>query len=452
MLSQVSMQPQYSSGPAHNPFPQAPKKQNYGSALQTKKAEEMMSKQSPLETPNQILITFNNGGYALNNSSIIPSKSMESLKAVEQASKSIRRRENKMTYSLPQNKNVHPYFELAFTEISEMLSGKRPLDLKRAVFLTENAWVNGKLKYELYTAFIEEEANLIKLKMNQEGMSLDDNLSKNFMIHKFMKDTLSIVKSGAEQMITTFPKRYDFRDPFGRNDVSNLFVTKLMLSNSGQCKSMPLYYLILLESLGGSAYLSFSPGHSYIKCKDNRGKLFNIETTNGMITSDSWMLGSGFVKSEAIKGGIFLDTLNKKQVIANCLVDLAKYYKWKYKTLPNAISGIDDFHLKCVNEALKYHSNNIHGLLEKSNYYTALSMHVGKQLGYKELKDLYKNANTRDLYLQTTSLYALTDGLGYELIPQEAYAKWLESINDDLQEKENRKQYNRLSRIVTPIK
>lgn len=435
-----------------NPFPQQPKKSNYGSALQTKTAEKMVQKSSSIKPPDNIIYDkLNSSNYVLNSSSTIPSKSQQSINYVNSLVGEVYKVEKNISSSIPNMNNVNPYFDSAFNEIKDMLDGKTELSLKRAVFLTENAWFEGQMDYNIYSKQIEEDIRLIERKMINDKMPLNDNLSLSYMAHKFMKDTLVIDYVEKEQRVTTMPKSYDFNDAFGLDDVSNMFVSKLMVKNSGQCKSMPLYYLILMESLGGNAYLSFSPGHTYIKCKNARGELFNIELTNGMLTSDSWVLGSGFVKAEAVKSGIFLDTLNKKEVIANCLVDLARYYKWRYGK--NDIQqGYDNFNLKCINETLKVDSNNIHALLEKSNYYSVLLNYVAGQYRYKTTDQIIQNPKTKRIFIQRNKLYALTDGLGYEPIPQEAYSNWLNSINDDMQKKEHKKQSSVFSKITTPIK
>jgi|GEM_PF-6378361 len=72
--------------------------------------------------------------------------------------------------------------------------------------------------------------------------------------------------------------RYDFVDFWGREDTRKVFVTKLLATNSGQCQSLPQLYLILAEELGTTAYLAFSPEHSYIKFQDVLPKMLILTT------------------------------------------------------------------------------------------------------------------------------------------------------------------------------
>lgn len=71
-----------------------------------------------------------------------------------------------------------------------------------------------------------------------------------------------------------------------------------------------------------------------------------------------------FINAEAIKSGIYLDTLDTKKVIANCMVDLATEY---IRTMP-----FDDgsFLRDCALSALQYfpHTTNIFTYFIYSSY------------------------------------------------------------------------------------
>jgi len=53
-------------------------------------------------------------------------------------------------------------YNAAYLEISDMLDGKQPLSIKRAVFLAEWAYLDGKLDYEKYCNTIDSAADFIK--------------------------------------------------------------------------------------------------------------------------------------------------------------------------------------------------------------------------------------------------------------------------------------------------
>ena len=182
--------------------------------------------------------------------------------------------------------------------------------------------------------------------MKDIGYSMDNELAKKMLLHAFMSGSLQVRNESGKTVQNTKSKTYDFEDIYGRLDWTKMFVTKLMQTNTGQCHSMPLLYLILAEELQIEAYLAFSPEHSYIKLQDNTGSWVNLELTNGYYTTDLWLLSSGLVKSEAISSGIYMTPLSKEETIAQCLVDLAQGYIKKY--------GGDRFVLQCVERALEY--------------------------------------------------------------------------------------------------
>ena len=132
-------------------------------------------------------------------------------------------------------------------------------------------------------------------------------------------------------------------------------------------------------------------------------------------------MGSGYVKAEALSTGIYMEPLDRKQVIAHCLVDLAKGYTKKF--------GYDAFVLKCLQTALDYQPNNIFALQMQSDYYTLLFHRVVQQLGSPPLTILKQNKKAFDLYLKRNQLYDQIDATGFEPMPEEVYKDWLKSLD-----------------------
>ncbi|MBI5538541.1 MAG: hypothetical protein HY951_00645 [Bacteroidia bacterium] len=404
---------------------------------------DLQTKKVNANVPDNIYNSLNKNNFVLTSNSTIPGKTSSSVDNVYSIINEMKNYEPSINYHFPSLQSATGFnsFNSAYQELLDMLEGRKTLDLKRAVFITENAFFGNQMKYEDYKKSIAEMALLIQLKMQQEKLSVSNNDAILYMTHQYFTDTLNIKLRVQEKTVTTFPKTYDFQDPFGNEDPTKMFVSKLMVKNSGQCKSLPLLFLILVNELGGNAYLSFSPSHSYIKSKDKNGVWYNIELTNGMLTSDSWVVGSGYIKSEAVKSGIFLDTLNKKEVIAQCLVDLAQYYTWHYKAQ-------DDFVLKCVNKALEFHPNNIWAIQVKSDYYSYLFKYVSEQKGFSNIEQLKKDPKALELFTQRNRIYALIDGLGYQPMPEQAYIDWLKTLNEKQQKQESEQQYINFSKIV----
>ena len=57
---------------------------------------------------------------------------------------------NKKALSHPVPTNIQKHFDIAINEISQMLKREKPLSFKRAVFLVENAYCEGKMSWEDY--------------------------------------------------------------------------------------------------------------------------------------------------------------------------------------------------------------------------------------------------------------------------------------------------------------
>jgi hypothetical protein len=167
-----------------------------------------------------------------------------------------------------------------------------------------------------------------------------------------------------------------------------MFVEKLLQSNKGQCHSLPLLYLILAEEINAKAYLSFSPNHSYIKFKDNNGKWINVELTNGMLTTDAFVLQSGYMKAEALQNKIYMQPLTERQLLSEIMVDLAKGYSVKF--------GYDEFVEQVIDKAIELYPNNVFAQMVKSDYRTLKFHYVAQQLGlnldnFQNLKLLSKS-------------------------------------------------------------
>jgi len=193
---------------------------------------------------------------------------------------------NKIRYDLPSQSNISgtEYFRKAAEKLSRMLNGLESLSLKQAIFLTENAYFEGKLDYNEFDEEIQNLITIARLKAAQDGYDWNNPQTRNIMLFRVMADTLRVKIPSEEAYMTSFPMQYDFDDFMGKQDWSKMFVSKLLMTKSGQCHSLPLLYLILCEETGTSANLAFSPSHTYAKFKDKSGNWHNVELTSGQVT------------------------------------------------------------------------------------------------------------------------------------------------------------------------
>lgn len=320
-------------------------------------------------------------------------------------------------------------FYAARDEINDMLCGKRPMSLKRAVFLCENAYFDNRMSYDRFNAEIQNLKKICLLKLKEEGASLQDNMVKNLMIFRVITDEVCVKEPGTEKILTHYPMKYDFEDFYAREDASKYMVSKLLIQNTGQCHSLPLLYLILAEELGAKAHLSFSPNHSFIKIQDNQGDWHSLELTRGAIATDDFYMGSGFIRSEALRNKLYLQPLSVKELIAHSLNDLSMYYVNKY--------GYDEFVKQNADSVLSHFPTNLSAMQTISNYNTSIALYVLRQCNVPSPDDLPQYPQANALYRQMLEGYEKLDNLGYAEMPKEAYKEWLESLEVEMLDPEN---------------
>jgi hypothetical protein len=299
------------------------------------------------------------------------------------------------------------FYKEAFAEQLQMLKGQKTIDFKRSVFLTENAYYKGQLSYQTFCNNISTTGQQLKALIKQRGLE-KFKTSSNWAVYTYMTDSLPINNYK--------PCTYDFDDFMGKKDFSKMFVTKLMKTKSGNCHSLPSYYKILCEEIGGSAYLALAPNHLYIKHIDEKGQWANLELTNAGFPRDQWIIKEMAISVEAIKNGIYMTPLTPKQTIAMTMFDLASAYEAQH--------GYDSFVLKVANTALTYFPKCIPLLMTKANYYKTIGL-AEKQ---KKKPNIEFAKNNYKLYKATIDKI---DKLGYKEMPTELYEQWVQSVEKE---------------------
>ena len=305
------------------------------------------------------------------------------------------------------------YYLDAFSQIESMLSGNDSLDFKKAVFLTENAYFENHLNQEAFDGYIRFCTSICRGIIASGNIVYSESdveqATAQCAVFVFMTDSIPVQTENGVVIHTPFS--YNFDDFAGQKEWSNMFVSTLMQTKKGNCHSLPFLYKMIMNELGQDCYLSLSPNHMYIKAHNKRVGWYNIELTCGDFPTDAWLMSSGYIHIDAIRNGIYMDTLSLKQSVALCLVDLAQGYQAKF--------GIGDgsFVLKCCEAALKYFPNYINALLLKG----------------ETMASIYKKSNSESkgnkaLLTQMNGLYANIHRLGYRKMPQDMYLKWLNSM------------------------
>ena len=299
----------------------------------------------------------------------------------------------------------------ALSELRAMLTGKTAMDLDRAVFVVENAYLDGSLDS---SAFESRIAAMVALAKGWDRADPDRGYRKedsvifraNRAVFAVMMDTTFI----APGVPACLPMHYDPVDPFGSTDHTKGFVSKLMLTWTGNCHSLPLFYKMVCERMGGKAWLARAPMHLYLKQYSEQHGWYNTELTSGVFPMDAWLMATGYVSADAIRSGIYMDTLSLAATIALCVTDLAQGYQW---LVPK---GNEDFMLRCCELALQYDPRSVPALLLKND---ALSKLVLSSKG--ALRDAY--------YAELNSNATRLVELDYRAVPVEVYRKWMEELS-----------------------
>jgi hypothetical protein len=345
---------------------------------------------------------------------------------------------DRINYNLPSYGNIEStkHYRKIFDELAELNADN--FSLKKATFIIENAYYEEKQNYAEFEKVVKQTGNFLREKMDELGYDQNRNLAKNFILFKFFSDTLQIKSKDLKHL----PFKYDFEDYLGIKDWSKMFVSKLLATGKGQCNSLPRLYLILAEEIGAEAFLSLSPNHSYIKFKDEEENWYNVELTNGMFTTESMILQSGFIKSEALQSGIYMQQMTKKQLLSQLYSDFAQGYARKF--------GYDPFVKKVIDKALELYPNSISANQMNSNYLTIQFEYVAKQVNINprdrnDLQNIRNYPNIVKLLNNVNSQYNKVDDLGFEFMSAKAYQNWLASLKKTKQKQDSedmKKQFN----------
>ncbi|MDR6546673.1 hypothetical protein J2810_002779 [Chryseobacterium rhizosphaerae] len=334
----------------------------------------------------------------------------------------------KMSFDLPSlsgKTGTQAYYN-AFDKLSGM--DTENYSLADANFTVENAFYDNKQDVTKFKSTVQKTAKQLLQKMKERKQDTESNVSKNLMLFEYFSKDMKLGGTTHKAF------EYDFKDYMGEKDYSKMFVSKLLKTGSGQCHSMPLYYLILAEAMGTEAYLSLAPNHSYIRFVDDEGKLQNIELTSGMFTADNSLLESGYIKSEALQNKIYLENLTKRELLGMAYFDLARGYESKF--------GYDEFVDKVINKALELYPNGIAPNMEKANVSQARLRSALKRLGINpdDRRDLQRAGyfpKANELLQQLNEQFDKVDQLGYAEMPAYAYESWLASLKTEKSKQES---------------
>jgi hypothetical protein len=264
--------------------------------------------------------------------------------------------------------------------LHNILSDNTKHGFKEAVFVTENAYFDGILSKNAWQMEISRLKQLAELfsQSNNLDFSMSDKIKIEIYasIFQVMTDTISLYLGKSNDTILNYPLKYNFSDMFGGTDWSNMFVSKLLDTNLGNCHSLPYLYKIICAELNVPCHLALAPNHIYIKHKAEKGGWYNTELTSATFPVDAWLMASGYITLEAIQNGIYMDTLSEKESIALCVIDLAQGYNHKYP------DNDGKFVIECCDLALKYFPDYVNAMLLKAETRLKQLQQLQKKHGY----------------------------------------------------------------------
>lgn len=175
-------------------------------------------------------------------------------------------------------------------------------------------YLEAKLAFDL---FIDPEADATWVRNQVEALtSAARNLTKG--------DSRAAVRLGAVRRVLYEPGpwnggrsfRYDMSDLLGRS-IPNKLLHNYLRNRLGQCVSMPALFVILAERLGLKVSLCAAPEHVLVRYTDDERRVHNIEAANGGHPArDEWICTQFKITPRAIRSGIYLRTLSKREGIA----------------------------------------------------------------------------------------------------------------------------------------
>jgi hypothetical protein len=169
----------------------------------------------------------------------------------------------------------------------------------------------------------------------------------------------------------------------------------------------------------------------YLKSWSKEHGWYNTELTSRVFPVDAWIMASGYVHLDAIRNGMYMDTLSIKQSVALCLVDLANGHSKKYP------AASPQFSLQCAELALEHYPNCTPALLLKAeSLKKAVELSIGQQntIYTTELEHL---PEAKELVTRMEEAYGTLHRLGYRHMPKQMYVQWLQELEKEKEKYQN---------------
>lgn len=315
----------------------------------------------------------------------------------------------------PLSKNIH--FDIAYYSIKNMLEGKEPVCFKKAVFLTENAYMGGRLNWQVFDESIKNTVTVFQDMITQNGFN-GYKTAKNWAVHMYMVDTTTTANKY---------QRFNYDYESYNNDTIGL-VSNLLKTHLGNCHCLPFLYKIYCNEIGAEAYLATAPMHAYIMQKDEYGEWWNIELTSRYRYLSNRDIIETFKITPVNKtSGLYMKPLSEKESLVLCLEDLLIYYHKRFDRKNQPIQDI--FVQKCFQLGLKYKPAS-ELLLDKFHYYKSTLDRKMKEKRLKEYKQLTAYPDLDKLYKTVDATAKKLHQFDYKNFDPKLYKQMVNDIEE----------------------
>lgn len=306
------------------------------------------------------------------------------------------------------------YFQEAVDEITQMLEGQKPIDFKRAVFLTENAYYDGQLNYADFCKRIDSITVNINQMIVAKGLQ-QFKTAGNWAIFTYMTEKIPQNKNQ--------PMQYDFENFMGDDDYQSFMVSTLLKTKKGNCHSLPYLYKILADEVNVEAFVSIAPLHCYIKHKDEQDKWWNLELTSGTFSRTSFIMESFNVSDAGMESGLYMKPLDGNELLVLCLSDLMDYYEKKTGKYYGSVVQ------KAYQTGLKYNEVSLLQLWKRDE----IKYRLDEEMETKGLND-YNQINSYPelvaLFDQVKETDDFINKMGYSRLTPEQYREKVQQIEN----------------------
>lgn len=315
--------------------------------------------------------------------------------------------------SVAQDMIVMNRYEQAYQEMSEMLDGKREMSLKRAVFVAENAYLDGELDFE------KDFCKPIRTVSEYLYRLIDVNHWNKYKTAKQIAlcNFFFYPCSGNEQKEFV----YDFDNEYSNEDWRYQLVSQTIKTHKGQCRTLPWLFKLYAEEIDAKVYIAHAPRHCFIMYKDE-DDLFPEDWVNVSLSSQQyqptiWIKDFFEIKDSAIVVGTYLTPLTDVQAVATQLGDLAMVYAEKFKKY-------DEFTLKCAEKSLEYFLMNPNAIIIKGKSIVGLLIQHLKENGFR------KDAYTDMMDVQNDQCWAMLQATHWTQETPELRKRWTQNASD----------------------